>query len=351
MKTAEEIYADLVSIFTQRTGFSMDSASDLSVRLYAAAAEIESLYVYSDWVLRQCFPQTATGEQLDCHGALRGLSRKQSSQAVGTLRFSITEARADAVAIAAGTVCSTTGLVRFVTTQAASIPAGSLSVDVSAQAETAGAAGNAAANTVTVMVSAPAGVSACTNPAAFSGGTDTESDEAFRARVIASFVRLPNGANAAFYELRALANDGVASAQVIPRVNGIGTVGVVIASHAGVPDQALIAAVQADLDAVREIAVDVTVSAPTAAQVDVTAAIKPIDGVSFATAQAAVESAIRAYFTGERLGKPVYCAAIGGLIYGTGLVENYSLSAPTADLSASPTQLPVLGTLAITEAE
>ncbi len=328
----------------------MDSASDLSVRLYAAAAEIESLYVYCDWALRQCFPQTAVGSYLDSHGALRGLTRKGASCATGMLRFSLSEARADDVAIAAGTVCTTTGLVRFATMQAAVIPAGSLSVDVPAQAETAGTAGNAAEGTVTVMVSAPAGVSACTNPAAFAGGTDEESDEDFRARVIASFARLPNGANAAFYESRALSHDGVASAQVIPRVNGIGTVGVVIASQAGVPDDALIETVQADLDAVREIAVDVTVSKPTAVTVDVTASITPVDGVSFSAAQAAADAAIRAYFTGERLGKPVYRAAVGGLIYGTGLVENYTLTSPSADLAAGQTQLPVLGTLTITEA-
>lgn len=329
----------------------MDSASDLSVRLYAAAAEIESLYLYCDWALRQCFPQTAAGSYLDSHGALRGLSRKGAAHAQGALRFSLSEVRVDDAAVPAGTVCTTTGLVRFVTTQDAVIPAGSLSVDVPAQAEQAGAAGNVAEGTVTVMVSAPAGVSACVNPAAFAGGTDEEPDEAFRARIVASFVRLPNGANAAFYESRALAHGGVASAQVIPRVGGVGTVGVVIASHAGVPDDALIAQVQADLDAVREIAVDVTVSGPTAVTVDVDAALKPVDGVSFEAARAAVETAVRAYFTGQQLGKPVYRAALSGLIYGTGLVENYTLASPPADLAASPTQLPVLGTLTITEAE
>ena len=90
-----------------------------------------------------------------------------------------------------------------------------------------------------------------------------------------SFIRLPNGANAAFYELRALSHAGVEAAVVIPRMNGIGTVGVVIAAPDGVPSEELLQQVQDDLDAVREIAVDVTVLAPEIQAVGVTAQLLP----------------------------------------------------------------------------
>ncbi len=235
-------------------------------------------------------------------------------------------------------------------TDSLSVPAGSLYADAPAAAETAGAAGNAAAGTVTVLVSPPVGVGGCTNPAAFAGGTDGEDDETFRTRVLASFVSLPNGANRVFYEQRALSHAGVAAAQVIPRIDGIGTVGVVVASHAGIPEEALLDEVAADLESAREIAVDVSVLAPTAEPVAVTAAIRPAAGVSFAAAKAAVEAALTGYFTGARLGQPVYRAVLGNLIYQTGLVENYALSAPAADIAAAQQKLPTLGTLTITEA-
>lgn len=340
----------MAAVFTARTGFAMDDAADLAVRLYAAAAEIESLYLYADWALAQSFPQTAQGAYLDQHGQLRGLARKGAAKAAGTLRFSIDAARTDEVPVPAGTVCLTAGLQRFVTAGAAAIAPGALFVDVPAEAEEAGAAGNVPENTVTQMAGAPAGVTACTNPAPFAGGTDEEPDEDYRARVLSSFVRLPNGANRAFYEERALSHAGVAAAQVTPRVNGAGTVGVTVASHAGMPDSALLAEVQADLAAVREIACDVTVSAPSAVTVDVAASLKPAAGVGFDAAKAAAEGAIRACFTGEQLGRPVYRAALGSLIYATGLVENYTLSAPAQDVAVTATQLPVLGTLTVTEA-
>ena len=67
--------------------------------------------------------------------------------------------------------------------------------------------------------------------------------------------------------------------------------GVVIAAPEGVPSEELLQQVQDDLDAVREIAVDVTVLAPEVQAVGVTAQLLPKTGVSFETAKAAAEKA------------------------------------------------------------
>ena len=42
-------------------------------------------------------------------------------------------------------------------------------------------------------------------------------------------------------------------------------------------------------------------------------------------------------------------ARLGSVLYGLETVENYRFSAPVADVAPSPTQLPRLGTLTITE--
>lgn len=349
MKTAQEIYAAIAEVFAEKTGRSVESTGDMAVRLYAAAAQIESLYVYCDWALRQSFPQTAQGEYLDLHGSVRGVARKAAEKATGTVRFSIAAPRADALDISAGTVCLTAGGQRFVTTSGCTIGSGALTADAPAEAEEAGSAGNALAGTVTLMAVIPAGVGACTNPDAFTGGADEEDDEAYRARILDSFARLPNGANCAFYQARALAHADVAAAQVTPRVSGVGTVGVTIASSAGVPDEALLQAVREDLAAAREIAVDVTVSAPETVDIALAATLKPAAGVGFETAKSAAETALRGYFTGKRLGQPVYRAVLGDLIYATGLVENYTIESPAADLHPGRTQLPLLSSLALTE--
>lgn len=167
--------------------------------------------------------------------------------------------------------------------------------------------------------------------------------------MLSSYARLPNGANKAFYEERALAHEGVAGVTVLPRVKGIGTVGVVVAGTAGKPSEELLEEIRADLAAVREIAVDVTVSAPELVTVAVTATIQPAANASFQQAKEAAQAALTGFFTGERLGKPVYVAELSHLLFSTGLVANCHIQAPAADVEISPSQLPVLGTVTLTE--
>lgn len=349
MKEISELYEGMLETFEEKTGFAMEDTADLAVRLYAAAAEIQALYIYADWALTQSFPQSAAGKYLDYHGQLRGITRKSGHKAGGILRFKIDSARAEPLRVPAGTVCTTAGLVRFVTTEDALIRAGALYADAAAEAEIVGTAGNVPAERITNMTRAPVGVTGVTNPAAFAGGSGEEDDESLRERILDSFIRLPNGANAAFYELRALSHPGVEAVRVIPRHQGIGTVGVVVSSAGGVPEQALLQEIQDDLDSVREIAVDVTVMAPEPERVDLAVRILPKLGRSFDSAQAAVRTALTTWFDGGLLGKPVYRTQLGKVILDTGLVETYAITAPTKDLPGNARRLPQLGTLTITE--
>ena len=119
----------------------------------------------------------------------------------------------------------------------------------------------------------------------------------------------------------------------------------------GVPDAELLAGLQAELQEKREIAVDVEVRAPTVQSVDVTVAVAPENGMAFAEVQAAVEQSMATFFTGRLLGKAVRLAELGSRLYALDCVENYRFSAPTEDLAADDTVLPVLGTLTVTEME
>ena len=326
-----------------------DDLDDGEVRLYALAAELQSLLMQADWVLDQSFPQTAQGMYLDYHAETRGITRAAAEKAVGTLRFAAADKVTAACPIEKGTVCMTAEGVRFETTEDATIAVGSQWADVPAQAVEAGAGGNVIAGTVTLLSAMPVGVVQCTNPAAFSGGCDAESDEALRGRVLASYQRLPNGANAAYYEQEAMRYPGVAAAKAVGRARGIGTVNVVIATHAGVPDAALLAAVEMDLQKKREIAVDVKVLAPTVETVAVTAALKAAPGYTFAEVKAGAQSALEALFTGELLGKSVTTARLLTLLCGVEGVENVHLTAPAADVAVGSTELPMLGTVTISE--
>ena len=349
MKEWTEIYEQMRGTFAQRAGFVPSEGCDSAVRLYALAAELQSLLMQADWVLDQSFPQTAQGTYLDYHAETRGITRGAAEKAAGVIRFAAADKVTAACPIEKGTVCMTAEGVRFETTEDAAIAVGSQWVDVPAQAAEAGAGGNVIAGTVTLLSAMPVGVVQCTNPAAFSGGCDAESDEALRGRVLASYQRLPNGANAAYYEQEAMRYPGVAAAKAVGRARGIGTVNVVIATHAGVPDAALLAAVETDLQKKREIAVDVKVLAPAVETVAVTAALKVAPGYTFAEVKAGAQSALEALFTGELLGKRVTTARLLTLLCGVEGVENVHLTAPAADVAVGSTELPMLGTVTISE--
>lgn len=349
MKEWTEIYEQMRGTFAQRAGFVPSEGCDSAVRLYALAAELQSLLMQADWVLDQSFPQTAQGMYLDYHAETRGITRGAAEKAAGVIRFAAADKVTAACPIEKGTVCMTAEGVRFETTEDAAIAVGSQWVDVPAQAAEAGAGGNVIAGTVTLLSAMPVGVVQCTNPAAFSGGCDAESDEALRGRVLASYQRLPNGANAAYYEQEAMRYPGVAAAKAVGRARGIGTVNVVIATHAGVPDAALLAAVETDLQKKREIAVGVKVLAPAVETVAVTAALKVAPGYTFAEVKAGAQSALEALFTGELLGKSVTTARLLTLLCGVEGVENVHLTAPAADVAVGSTELPMLGTVTISE--
>ena len=349
MKEWTEIYEQMRGTFAQRAGFVPSEGCDSAVRLYALAAELQSLLMQADWVLDQSFPQTAQGMYLDYHAETRGITRAAAEKAAGMIRFATADKVTAACPIEKGSVCITAEGVRFETTEDATIAVGSQWADVPAQAVEAGAGGNVIAGTVTLLSAMPVGVVQCTNPAAFSGGCDAESDEALRGRVLASYQRLPNGANAAYYEQEAMRYPGVAAAKAVGRARGIGTVNVVIATHAGVPDAALLAAVEMDLQKKREIAVDVKVLAPTVETVAVTAALKAAPGYTFAEVKAGAQSALEALFTGGLLGKNVTTARLLTLLCGVEGVENVHLTAPAADVAVGSTELPMLGTVTISE--
>lgn len=351
MKDIEEIYQELLTAFTERAGFTPEKGCDLAVRLWAAAAQIQALDIQADWVLDQSFPQTAQGVYLDRHGQMRGLVRQEATKAVGMLRFSVETAPVSDITIPAETVCMTAAETRFQTTRAVVLAAGALSVDAPAEALEGGSSGNAAPGTVCILTACPLAVTGCTNPAAFSGGSDAEDDETFRSRILESYQRLPNGANAAWYEQTAMSYRGVAAARAVGRARGIGTVDVYVAAESGLPSEELLTGLQEELQAKREIAVDVEVKAPTVQSIDVTVAVAAKEGTAFADVKAAVEQSITTFFTGRLLGEPVRLAELGSRLYALEGVENYRFSAPTEDLTADDTVLPVLGTLTVTEME
>ena len=173
--------------------------------------------------------------------------------------------------------------------------------------------------------------------------------EELRQRILDSFQRLPNGANAAWYELTACRHEGVAAAKAVGKARGAGTVDVYVSAPDGIPSEKLLTELQTVFQKSREIAVNVQVKAPTAATVNVAVTVKTAEGTDFANVKTAVEADLAEQFNGKLLGRGVKLAELNSRIYAMPGVENCHITAPAADLAAKDTGLPVLGTVTVTE--
>ena len=349
LRTIETLYQELLAAFGERAGVQPEAGCDLAVRLWAAAAELQALEAQADWVLDQSFPQTAQGVYLDRHGVMRGLKRLPAARSAGMLRFSVETAPAMDLTIQAGTVCMTAEEVRVRTTEDAVIRAGERFADAAAEAVEGGTGGNVVPGAVRFLTACPVAVTAVTNPNAFTGGSDQEGDEAFRARILESYQRLPNGANAAWYETTAMRHSGVTAAKAVGRAEGPGTVNVYVTGENGLPSPALLEELRAEFQEKREIAVTVNVLSPEVRAVNVAVAVAPREGADREAVLEEVRKAVAGFFGGRLLGRAVLLAELGNLIYDLEGVENYRFSAPAADLPADSTVLPVLGPLNVTE--
>lgn len=193
--TYDEILQSMQNAFFEECGENAELVSDIGARFQAVASELFNLACYSDFVLRQAFVQSASGEYLDRHAEMRDTARKTGAKATGEITFYAAEVSESDIEIPAGTICSVAGssYIQFVTTESGVIEAGEESVTLSAEALEAGSAYNAKAGTITVLVTPPGGVDRVENEFAFVGGWDAESDSALRKRLLASYSVPPTG--------------------------------------------------------------------------------------------------------------------------------------------------------------
>ena len=237
MESYQGILTRMEEAYRAETGQEVTAVSDLGLRLRVLAGELFRLEGELEWLGRQAFPQTAWGEELDLHGAQRGLPRREAAQAAGVLTFSRYLPLDFDLVIPAGTVAASGGeeAVEYETTEEATLTAGELTVDVPARAVAGGAQGNAASGYINTLVTPVSGIDYVVNEAAFTGGEDREPDDSYRERILAAWTRRAASGTAGFYEELALSVEGVTLAQAVPQEDGPGTVGLYLWGQGPLP--------------------------------------------------------------------------------------------------------------------
>ena len=339
-----------------------------------AAYALAGFYLSLDQVQRSAFIQTAVGDGLDMLAVIGGLTRYPASAAVRLGIFN--------TAVPIGARFSTingTNSINFAVTAAATVSEPEEGFTYyQLTAETPGTIGNEYTGPILPITTIP-GLTSAQITDILVPGDDTETDDAFRERLIEALNNRPFGGNIADYRQNVLAIDGVGGVQVYPTWNGGGTVKLSVLGADFLPaSPTLVENVQNAIDpppnqglglGLAPIGAKVTVAAPTELTVNVSATLMLAAGYAIGQVQEPVEQAIEAYLLSVRqewdtntsstavsYAADVYVARITAAIVGvTGVVNatNVQLNGGTADLILTETgetqQVPVIGTVALNE--
>jgi uncharacterized phage protein gp47/JayE len=243
-------------------------------------------------------------------------------------------------------------------------------IELAVEAREAGLVTDAGTGQVTEILSAVESSGAVTvaNAEPIFGGTDPESDEALRSRVIGAFGGRGSG-NIRAYEVWAGEHPGVGKAIVIPVWNGPGTVKVILLTSAGQPvSGTVVAEVKAELDPVAgkghgkaPVGHTVTVETAAAVNVKVTAVIEFNEGFTLTGAggtlamKEPILEAVAAYLSSVRSGDEAVLQKVASVIAGFDAVHDIKEvklngSAANVAIGSNPAKVATLDpTSALTE--
>lgn len=210
--------------------------------------------------------QNMSGDFLDDFGQSLGVERSEAKAAQTILRFWLQETQSAAVIIKAGTrATDQTASVTFTTDITASIPPGSLYVDVAATSLVTGEMFNGIElGQISVIVDPTPFVSQVENITVTSGGSDIESDDSYRERIRLERSKTSTAGARETYQYWALsANPKIKDVQ--PTSPSAGEVLLTVLMEDGqLPDQVVMDEVYAavNADEIRPLTDHVTVQAP-----------------------------------------------------------------------------------------
>ena len=302
----EAMMERLVSNYEKRyqevTGkaISLAAADPMRIALYAVALDLYQTEQYVDRAGKQDLLKYSYGEFLDNLAGNRGVTRNQPAAARTTIRFTLSETKAYAVGIPAGTRVTNGNGVYFKTTEYQEVPAGMESVDVSAICTAEGIQGNDfLPGQVDVLVDPLPYVQSVANTTKTEGGAALESDESLAERTyLAPSGYSVAGPDDAYVFWAKTYNANIGSVRPTSPVPGQAVI-FVLMRDGTMPGQEMLEGLEAYLanEKIRPMTDLVTVKAPAAVEftINLTYYINQSDLVSAVTIQQEVQKAVAEY--------------------------------------------------------
>lgn len=321
-----------------------------------ALEKAEMLEFHLVETLKIMFPMWAYDEWLDYHAKGRGITRKPANAASGELLITgISGTTIPAGFKFAAPATADTPAIEYQTTEKYTIGEDG-TVRVQITAVEAGPKGNVPANTVTLMMTPIKGITSITNEANITGGTEVESDDELRNRIMeidaaseASFVGSDGD-----YKRWAEEVPGVGTALVMPEWAGPGTVKVVVIDANGQPaNTAIIAAVYDNimspgdrLQRKAPIGATVTIEAPTAKELNYTFTLELKAGENQEIVLERFKAQLRTYYVEAKKDGVVRYNRVSSILTNTDGVKDFTdltINGGTVNIDLEEDEYPVTG--------
>jgi len=323
-----------------------------------ALEKAEMLEFHLVETLKIMFPMWAYDEWLDYHAKGRGITRKPANAASGELLITgIPGTTIPAGFKFAAPATADSPAIEYQTTEKYTIGEdGTVRVQVTAVEP--GIKGNVPANTVTLMMTPIKGITSVNNETAITGGTEVESDDELRNRIMeidaaseASFVGSDGD-----YKRWAEEVPGVGTALVMPEWAGPGTVKVVVIDANGQPaNQAIITAVYNNimspddrLQRKAPIGATVTVEAPTAKEINYSFTLELKAGENQETVLERFKAQLRTYYVEAKKEGVVRYNRVSSILTNTEGVKDFTgltMNGGTVNIVLEEDEYPVTGTI------
>lgn len=322
---------------------------------WPTAVENAELYQFTfPMQLKSIFPMWAVGSDLDLCGDVRGIARKSATAAKGKVTVT---AKAGTV-IQAGDLFSTASehgeeSINFSADEAVYFETAGTKV-ISVTAVVTGTKGNVAAESITLKVTRNNGIQSLMNAEATKGGTDIESDDSYRIRLVEHDQSQGEHftGNVGDYKRWAESVDGTGTAKVLQAVDDSGTVRIVLMDGNGEPANADLCQsvydyiMRPDSPLERRAPPDVilVVLPPEVIPVVITGRVELEDDVSLETVLTDFAEAMREYL--KETDREVIFTKVCALLSNTNGVADYSgilMNGSTENITLEETQMAIAG--------
>lgn len=299
-------------------------------------------------VLAWARASTSCGPALDSWMAQFSFFRLPGVAASTSVTFGALTAPLNAVNIPAGSPIQTPLGVIYLTTAAATLPAGSTSVSVPVTCTQIGTIGNTIAGSITQLVQSIPGIDTVTNPDPVTNGINAEQDSAFRARFILYIGSVMKGTVLAVQNAIASYQQGLEYAVVEgPVGSGYFNAYIGNGTSAG-PGSTVLSGIANAIETVRPIGVTPYVSAASILVANISMSLSVATGYNSVTVGNSVATAIANYIATLPMGGTLPYGVLYSLAFGVGGVTNVgslTLNGGTADLVAPANTEIVPGTI------